>query len=221
MAGTFNEEALKEIEAQLSCPQGENGIEMGKEMNKTNISMTLNTIEQLGLSEQDSLLEIGPGNAGHLAKIMEVAADISYQGLDISDTMIAEAHRINASLMASHKINFTKYDGQKIPFAKETLDKVMTVNTLYFWKNPTEFLQEIARVMKPQGLLIITFAKKEFMQKLPFIGEKFSLYDEQAIVELVGTSTLNITQIIDKEEEVESSDGEKIKRTYFIVKIRK
>ncbi|MEM9983195.1 MAG: class I SAM-dependent methyltransferase, partial [Bacteroidota bacterium] len=70
-------------------------------------------------------------------------------------------------------------------------------------------------------LFIITFAKKEFMKKLPFIREKFSLYDKQAIVELVGTSTLTIAQIIDKEEEVESKSGEKIKRTYFIVKIRK
>jgi SAM-dependent methyltransferase len=59
------------------------------------------------------------------------------------------------------------YEGKKLPFEDETFDKIFTVNTVYFWENPVEFLNEIYRVLKDDGTFVLTFGQRDFMEKLP------------------------------------------------------
>jgi tRNA G46 methylase TrmB len=112
----FTQDELKRIEQQLSNPEGEFGVEIAKNMNESNIKMTINSIKSLNLLESDILLEIGHGNCGHLKKIYNATNDIQYFGLEISETMKYEAERINQNLIQNNRINFSLYDGIKIPF---------------------------------------------------------------------------------------------------------
>jgi hypothetical protein len=65
----FTKDELKGIEQQLSNPEGEFGVEIAKNMNESNIQMTIDSIKSLILLESDMLLEIGHGNCGHLEYI--------------------------------------------------------------------------------------------------------------------------------------------------------
>ena len=67
----FTQDELKGIEQQISNPEGEFGVEIAKNMNESNIQMTIDSIRALNLLEPDILLEIGPGNCGHLKYIMK------------------------------------------------------------------------------------------------------------------------------------------------------
>jgi SAM-dependent methyltransferase len=217
----FSSKELIELELQLSKPTGSSGIRIAENMNKSNIQMTLDSIEALELSKNDILLEIGHGNCGHLENIYAQAKDIQYFGLEISETMKLEAEKINEKLLKKQQGTFFLYDGIKIPFPENYFDKIFTVNTIYFWENPKDFIAEINSVLKMNGICILTFAQKSFMKNLPFVNDKFCLYDTESINLLVSKSGFKIMNTSTKVEVVKSKTGELIKRIYTIVTILK
>ena len=221
MKNIWSEEELKEIESQLSCPSGTNGIDVGKSMNEFNISMTLDTIEYLELEHKEAILEIGHGNCGHLDQILAQANQLKYTGLEISETMHQQAMAINESAILKGNIDFQLYDGHNLPFPDDTFDKIMTVNTIYFWEQPQKLIDELARVLKPQGHCIITYGQKVFMQAIPFVGPKFKLYDNDAIQSLVAPSQLHCAQIIDRTEQIKLNSDELVERKYSMAKLVK
>ncbi|PKH49773.1 class I SAM-dependent methyltransferase [Tenacibaculum sp. Bg11-29] len=208
---------LKEIEDQLSCPTGTKGIEIATSMNLTNITMTKASIDALNISNNDVILEIGHGNCGHLEYVLNKASNIYYIGLEVSKTMQQEALLQLNKQQDSKNISFELYDGEKLPFENNSIDKIFTVNTLYFWKKPTAFLAEISRVLKKEGICIITFAEKEFMQTLPFVNTKFNLYTNDDINSLLKKNTLKIVNTIHKSESIESKIGDYVNRKYTLI----
>jgi SAM-dependent methyltransferase len=217
----FTQDELKGIEQQLSNPEGAFGVEIAKNMNESNLQMTMDAIKSLNLLKSDILLEIGHGNCGHLEKIYNKTNDIQYFGLEISKTMKYEAERINQKLIQNNKIHFSLYDGIKIPFSDCYFDKIFTVNTIYFWEKPVHFLSEIYRVLKVNGILILTFAQKDFMKSLPFVNSKFSLYDNDDLSLLIKKTEFKIIKIENMTEKIESKSGELVERIYSVVKIKK
>lgn len=213
----LTQEEIKELEKQLSCPDGKLGVEVGKNMNETNINMTLSTIDSLELEDNDSVLELGHGNCGHLQKLLATANNINYFGLEISKTMHEEAKAINTTTQAE----FLLYDGETIPFKNNSFNCVMSVNTIYFWSNPQKLITEIERVLKPNGICILTYANKEFMKNLPFVGDKFQLFGTKEMETLVSASHLKIDELIHKTEQVTSKTGDSVERTYTLAKLKK
>lgn len=216
MEKKLTKDDLKEIENQLSCPSGSKGIEIAVSMNVKNISMTKASIDLLKIANNDVILEIGHGNCGHLEYLLNQAANIHYIGLEISKTMNQEAILNSNSLGTSMNTSFELYDGEKLPFENNSIDKIFTVNTIYFWKNPNVFLQEISRVLKKNGVCILTFAQKKFMQTLPFVNTKFKLYSTEDIILLVNNTPFSITDTIHKKENIKSKAGDDVDREYTI-----
>lgn len=148
----MEEKDLKILAQNLANPQGEKGIEIGEMMNATNIGMTLESIKTLLLEDGEKILEIGHGNAGHLKNILDKAKELKYTGIDISETMNKEAGNLNKEF--KDQAEFILYEGKKLPFEDEVFDKIFTVNTVYFWENPVDFLNEIYRVLKDSGTFV-------------------------------------------------------------------
>ena len=67
----MTENELKILAQQLSNPEGEVGKDVAKMMNETNISMTKETIKSLLLMDNEKVLELGHGNAGHLSYLLD------------------------------------------------------------------------------------------------------------------------------------------------------
>ncbi|TDQ27570.1 class I SAM-dependent methyltransferase [Tenacibaculum caenipelagi] len=212
----LTQEEIKELENQLSCPDGKLGVEVGKNMNETNIGMTLSTIDFLELEDANSVLELGHGNCGHLQHLLTIANNIDYFGLEVSKTMYEEAQKNNTTKQAK----FSLYDGETIPFKDNSFNRVMSVNTIYFWSNPQKLITEIERVLKPNGICILTYANKEFMKNLPFVGDKFQLFGTKEMEALISTSNLKVDEFIHKTEQVTSKAGDSVERTYTLAKIK-
>ncbi|NBC25034.1 MAG: methyltransferase domain-containing protein [Bacteroidetes bacterium] len=216
MKSELTENEIRELEIQLSCPFGETGIEIGKNLNETNIGMILNSIEFLELRDENVVLELGHGNCGHLDRIFEIAREIKYYGLEISETMWNESQNRNATKQAK----FELYDGENIPYNDKFFDRIMSVNTIYFWSDPIKLIREIERTLKPNGVCVLTYGDKEFMQKLPVVGEIFKLYGKNEIKDLVETTNLGIIDFKDKTEQVKGNTGEVVERRYSMAKLK-
>lgn len=216
----MEKDELKILAQNLANPQGEKGIEIGEMMNATNISMTLESIKTLVIDDEQQILEIGHGNAAHLKSIMSLAKNLRYTGIDISETMHNEAKRLNKEFES--EADFVLYEGKRLPFRDRSFDKIFTVNTVYFWENPVEFLNEIYRVLKDDGTFVLTFGQREFMEKLPFTEYDFTLYSNREMEELVSKSQFKRMKTSEREEEIKSKTGnENIRRIYTILTIKK
>jgi ubiquinone/menaquinone biosynthesis C-methylase UbiE len=217
----MKKEQLIEIEQQLSFPTGKNGIEIGKKMNTGNIGMTTETIAHLDIKNDCHLLEIGHGNCGHLKLIYPQAVSLSYTGVEISKTMQQESKRINENLMNIYPVDFILYDGLHLPFDNFHFDRIMTTNTIYFWQQPLLFLNEIYRVLNKDGLFVLSFAEKEFMQTLPFVRKKFNLFNQTDINKLIQQSNFDSFQVNKKEGVARSKAGDIVKRKFLVIVLRK
>ncbi|WEK70079.1 MAG: class I SAM-dependent methyltransferase [Candidatus Chryseobacterium colombiense] len=211
---------LKILARHLANPQGEKGIEIGEMMNATNIGMTLESIKTLLVEDNENILEIGHGNAAHVKSILNKARNIKYTGIDISETMHHEAKRLNEEY--KNQTDFVLYEGEKLPFEDRTFDKIFTVNTVYFWEQPVEYLNEIYRVLKDNGTFVLTFGQRNFMEKLPFTQFDFTLYNTDEMEETVSKSHFKRMKTSEKEEDVKSKTGnETITRNYTVLTIKK
>ena len=131
-----------------------------------------------------------------------------------------EAKKLNKEFESQS--DFVLYEGQKLPFEDKVFDKIFTVNTVYFWEESIDFLNEIYRVLKNSGTFVLTFGQRDFMEKLPFTQYNFKLYNNDEMEELISKSHFKRMKISEKEEEIKSKTGdESIKRNYTVLTIKK
>ncbi|MXV37735.1 methyltransferase domain-containing protein [Flavobacteriaceae bacterium Ap0902] len=213
----MTQEELKKLQQHLQNPHGIDGLTVGENMNESNGKMISKSISYLELKPNQTVLEIGHGNAEHVQEFFLQAPKIAFYGLEISETMWREAQKRTKGLDAQ----FHLYDGVIIPFDVETFDRIISVNTLYFWSYPQKMLNEIEQTLKPKGLAVITFMHQSFMENLSFVGEEFKLYSKKDFEALVEKSNLKIIDFKDEVEKVKSKSGEMVERKYSIYKLGK
>ncbi len=103
------------------------------------------------LEQNDKILDIGCGS-GRMVKILK-DKNIDYVGIDISEALIKIARKRYPNN------NFMVDDGLSLSFPDCTFDKIFCIRTFHHIPSfvlRTRFLSEIARVLKPNGLLVIT-----------------------------------------------------------------
>jgi ubiquinone/menaquinone biosynthesis C-methylase UbiE len=212
---------LKELAKQLGNPAGEYGTQIGMMMNETNVSMIRKTFEFVAPQNKDAILELGHGNAHHLKELYGLATNLSYVGLDISKLMKkeAEAYCVENGLQATS--SFQLYDGVTIPLESNSFDKIFTVNTLYFWTDPMKLMGELYRVLKPNGLLCITFVHEETMNKMPFTEYGFTKYDDMKFRKLLVDCAFRTVELNLHSEFIKSKFFGQIERKFFVATLVK
>jgi ubiquinone/menaquinone biosynthesis C-methylase UbiE len=107
---------------------------------------------QYYLSTSDKCLDLGCGPGGFLALMAPHCGTIV--GADIVPDFIEECR----STIDSHSINNASavlLDSSKLPFYDNEFDKVVMVDTIHHLENHKITLEEVCRILKPGGLLLI------------------------------------------------------------------
>ncbi|EDM36767.1 hypothetical protein PBAL39_17874 [Pedobacter sp. BAL39] len=214
---TWSNDELKSVASQLSQPQGAEGIKTGERMAFSNANMINRTITSMQLHGEERVLEIGPGNGSHLPALLHLAEGVNYTGIDISSLMVEEALRINSTVVESGIANFVLADGNAIPFTDGSFDRIFTVNTLYFWKEPVAYAREILRVLQPGGKFSLAFAAKDFMEQLPFTKWEFTLYHIADAVALINNAGFSSWEVLEEKDVTTSNLGTEVIRDIIIV----
>ena len=79
----------------------------------------------------------------------------SISGVDFSQAMVEQAKQKFKPEIESGKVSLEVADVRELQFDDNTFDKICTVNTIYFWNEPLLSLQEIKRVLKNDGKLVV------------------------------------------------------------------
>jgi len=75
-------------------------------------------------------------------------------GLDLSKGMLQEA--LNRTAQFSDRLTFVWQDASQLPFEDSTFDAVTCIEALEFMPDPLHVLDELIRVLRPGGVLLIT-----------------------------------------------------------------
>lgn len=209
---------LKELGAQLRHPNGNTGLELGKYMAVNNANMIRESLDAMAVQNVESVLEIGFGSGAHVSDILKRGDYIKYHGIDISSWMVDEARKNNKHWVDAGRALFQQSDGQSIAFEDKSFNVVLSVNTLYFWDQPRQYLDEMWRVLKPGGRLILAFAEKSFLEKVDAQQIGFKIYDTAEIEELkqkAGFVNVSKRQI---SEHVDGKLGKNMERQFVVTK---
>jgi ubiquinone/menaquinone biosynthesis C-methylase UbiE len=104
------------------------------------------------------ILEVAPG-PGYLAIEIAKRGQFAITGLDISKTFV-EIATANAS-RASVKIDFQHGNASAMPFADDTFDLILCRAAFKNFSEPLEAMNEMHRVLKPQGRAVIIDLRKD------------------------------------------------------------
>jgi ubiquinone/menaquinone biosynthesis C-methylase UbiE len=100
------------------------------------------------------VLDAGCGTGDFLRMLAPLVSPGGAVGIDLSETMIAEARGRHAT--AAGNICFQRGDVQALAFEKASFDRVLATQVLLHVPEPVVALGEIARVLAPGGLVSIS-----------------------------------------------------------------
>ena len=159
---------MDERYSQAGRPSGLLGRVLGKIMAWYNQPDNQWTLDLLGLSGGEKILEIGygPGQAIQMASALCPKCQIV--GIDHSDAMLAAASRLNKKALAAGTVALSLGDVAALEFAEASFDKVFSINCVYFWPDSARSFEELHRVLKTGGKLAITVRDKKRQAYRPF-----------------------------------------------------
>lgn len=142
-------------------------------------------VKIVGENNPKQILDIATGT-GDLALMMANLNPVKITGLDISPGMLSVGKEKIAKAKLSDKIEMIVGDSEAMPFENNTFDAITVSFGVRNFANLNKGLKEIARVLKPSGVLVILETsnpvKFPFKQGyklytnlfLPIIGKLFS-----------------------------------------------
>lgn len=136
-------------------PQGSAGEQMLCRMNDSHSAVTDWAFNYLHFKDNDRILDIGCGGGAALAKLSKLVPNGKLNGIDYSPTSVKVSTQTNFADIQSGKMQITEASVDNIPFDDNTFDKVITVESFYFWPNPQENLKEVLRVLNRGGCFLL------------------------------------------------------------------
>lgn len=176
----MEEHELKAIASQLSCPQGDDGIEMGNKMNALNAFITRTTIETLSPQAGEIIVELGPGNGALSGSLLDsLGSNGKYYGIEPSKVMADEARqRLSDKTCA---VDIIHGDHLHANISDKSIDGLFAVNVLYFIENLDECFLQIKSWMKPGSRVVFGVRSDHALNNLPFVDYGFHVRSPEEI----------------------------------------
>ena len=142
----------------------------------------------LPLWPEKKILDAGCGTGAVLAKLGNPERN---HGIDLSSEAIKFCH-------SRGLLNVMQADVAKMPFSDETFDAVICSSVLYHrWvRNVPAALQELRRVLKPGGLLLVNLPAHSFLHSkhddLVFTARRFTRKETRDLLKAAGFNVVRI-----------------------------
>jgi len=129
----------------------------GEKMERHHLDITEKTIRLMDLRPGERVLDLGCGSGWATRLLARLVADGpegfgQVVGIDVSDEMIRQAR---ASSKDFENILYVWGSAQDIPWEENFFDKMLSVESFYYYPDQDRALAELFRVMAPHGRLFI------------------------------------------------------------------
>jgi|SRR5215472_14601085 len=181
------------IAQQLSHPSGFLGSVIRFLMNRTNARLNTFALAKLAVAPEDRVLEVGFGGGLLLPRLIQRASLVS--GLDRSEQAVTAANSRYARAVREGRAEFHVGAVESLPFNNDQFNKAITVNTVYFWKSLAAGFAELNRVLAFDGVVVIGFLPKEFMDRMNMPKDIFTPRSPEELVAAMGDAEFKNARI--------------------------
>lgn len=144
---------------QFARPHGALGVVAGWIMaaRGSNRERTLRSIELLDVRPGQRVLEIGFGPGVSIRALARRAAPGHVVGIDHSGTMVRQARRRNAAALRRGQVELHQAAVEDLPRFDAPFDRILSVNSVMFWRDPGQRLRELRGLLAPGGRIAVTY----------------------------------------------------------------
>jgi len=155
IASAITRPLTRYLSRQAAHPHGLGGRLIGRLWVRETAGVNDAAVELLAPAPGESILEIGFGPGRTVGLLADRSATVT--GVDVSEEMLRLATRRNARLIDLQLVTLTVSGGTKLPVGDSSADAVLSVHNIYFWPDPETTINEIARVLRPGGRVLLVF----------------------------------------------------------------
>lgn len=124
----------------------------GDEMEDHHSDITDETLALMDIQASDRILDLGCGTGWASRRMARVAKAGEVVGLDVADEML---HRAEDASSGFKNIRYVWGSAEKIPAPDESFNKILSVESFYYYADQGKALKELRRVMEAEARLFI------------------------------------------------------------------
>lgn len=124
----------------------------GDEMEDHHSDITDQTLALMDIQASDRILDLGCGTGWASRRMARVAKAGEVVGLDVADEML---HRAEDASSGFKNIRYVWGSAEKIPAPDESFNKILSVESFYYYADQGKALKELRRVMEAEARLFI------------------------------------------------------------------
>ena len=139
---------------QFRRPTGRRGRFVAALMNRGHKPLTLWGLTHVNIEPDYIILDVGCGGGKTVNRLARQAPLGKVFGIDYSPDMVEYSKKVNKKLIAEDRVEIVEGSVEKMGFSDDFFDLVTAIETYYLWYSFSDALQEIRRVLKPDGKLL-------------------------------------------------------------------
>ncbi len=199
------------LSQQLGFPSGWFGQLLLQFLNRSNAPMNDLVLQEIQLQSGDRILEIGFGGGDLIHKIVQTGQTSLIVGIERSPDALKIGQKRFQSFIQQGNVELHLADAMALPFPEHHFSKLCAVNTIYFWPDVPQVLNECRRVLSPSGKFVLCYASKKYLEQKSFSRHGFTTYEvSQVELMLKSAGFSNIDTVsgkIDRHQEFFCTSG--------------
>lgn len=161
---------------QLAHPSGWFGyVVLARLLDRWNGALAEATLDALPLDGETRLLDVGFGS-GVLLRRARARGVRRLAGIDPSEAMVDRLRRSRRWLDGA-ELRLERGRAEAMRFESAGFDAVTSMNTVYFWPDPSPAFAELRRVLRPGGHLALAFSSPAKLRSDPLTQHGFALHE--------------------------------------------
>jgi protein-L-isoaspartate O-methyltransferase len=144
---------VRALNRQAACPSGWFGHVLGFIWPREHRRLNAEALDALDLRPGQHVLEIGSGTGHALKEVSRRTSGGRVVGIDVSEVMVGLARR----RVSGARVEVQQHDITQHSLEAASLDRILSVHSIYFWRDPETVLAKLAAALRPGGKLVIAF----------------------------------------------------------------
>ncbi|MCK4732096.1 MAG: methyltransferase domain-containing protein [Methanophagales archaeon] len=137
-------------------------------------------VRVMPLKKNSKVIELGCGTGWASRRMAKIAIEGEVVGIDLLESMIETAKQFTAKDKSRNyeNLSFMVADAESIPYPDNYFDYAISITSFSWWRNPDRGLEEIERILKPDGqFYAVDVCKERRVDNLMVRPERYADYD--------------------------------------------
>jgi arsenite methyltransferase len=192
---SLRDRLLSTVAGQLGRPHGLLSPLVARLLNRGNERAIAAAVESAETRRGSVAADIGFGGGVGLQLLLDrVGDDGVVHGIEIADDMLARARSRFGRDLQSGRLRLSSGSMTALPLDDDSVDALITLNTVYFISELDAACAEVARVLRPGGRAVVGIGDPDVMARLPFAPHGFIIRRASEIAAALQNSGLQVEQ---------------------------